>query len=342
MTSSASMRSSEQSLNEVAGRWRPEYPIETERLSLRPHVPGDLDDLLAFHSDPDVVRFIPWPVRDRDATREALDAKIGQATLDAPGQWLVLAVELRETGTVIGEVLLKWASAEHRQGEIGFVLGGAHQGKGYAAEAATAMLRLAFEDLGLHRVTAVCVEGNTTSARLLGRLGFTQEARLVDNIWFKGAWATQLVFALIRDSWRAGTASRDVRDIQELVDVFFDAFTSGPGLDDRMDALRRAMLPEARIVRTCGLPPASYDIESFLEPRRALLTDGTLTDFHEEAVSGRIDLFGDLAHWFGRYTKEGLMRGEPYVGAGMKSIQLVRTDGGWRISAAAWDDDRPE
>ena len=178
-------------------------PIETERLVLRAHRTSDLDDLVAFHGDPEVVRFVPWPVRDRAATEEALRAKLTQTELVAHGQWLMLAVELRSTGTVIGEVLLKWAS--DRQGEVGFALGRDHHGHGYAAEAATAMLRLGFDDLAFHRITAVCIEENVASARLLARLGMRQEARLVDNVHFKGEWATQLVFAMLEDEWRART-----------------------------------------------------------------------------------------------------------------------------------------
>ena len=178
-----------------------ELPIETERLVLRAHRMSDLDDLAAFHSDPEVVRHVPWPVRDRAATEEALRVKLTQTELVAHGQWLVLAMELRETGHVIGEVLLKWAS--DRQGEVGFALGRDHQGQGYAAEAATAMLRLGFDDLGFHRITAVVIDGNEASARLLARLGFRREARFVDGVHFKGAWATQLVFAMLEDEWRA-------------------------------------------------------------------------------------------------------------------------------------------
>ncbi|MGK5675011.1 GNAT family N-acetyltransferase [Micromonospora sp. URMC 106] len=322
---------------------RPDYPILTPRLALRPHRADDLDDLLEFHGDPEVVRFLPWPVRDREATNAALTAKLDQATLTEPGRWLVLAVELRETKTVIGEVLLKWASAEHRQGELGFAFGRAHQGRGYAAEAAAEMLRLGIEDLGLHRITAVCVEDNGPSARLLRRLGFTQEARLVDDIWFKGGWATRLLFALTEDAWRTPATPRsDEEEIRSLIRCYFDAFTSGSGVDERMAALRDAMLPGAIIVRTCGMEPAVYDVDAFIEPRRAMLVDGTLTDFQEEARSGRLDLFGDIAQWFGRYAKEGRMNGAPHSGGGMKSIQFARTGAGWRISAAIWDDDRPQ
>lgn len=138
------------------------------------------------------------------------------------------------------------------------------------------------------------------------------------------------------------STQRDHADIQAAIGCFFDAFTSGPGVDARLTDLRAVLLPEARIVRTCGLPPVSYDVDSFIEPRRAMLTDGTLTDFHEEPLEGRLDVFGDIAQWFGRYTKQGLLNGQPYSGGGAKSIQLVRTEAGWRISAVVWDDDRAD
>jgi RimJ/RimL family protein N-acetyltransferase len=181
---------------------RPDFPIRTPRLDLRPHRRNDLDDLVRFHGDPEVVRYVPWPVRDRPATEEALRKKLDQGQLAEPGQWLVLAVELRETRTVIGEVLLKWESEENRQGEIGFAFARDHQRQGYGREAAEAVLRLGFEDLDLRRITAVCVEENEASAALLRHLGFRQEARHVESTLFKGAWVTDLVFALLRSEWR--------------------------------------------------------------------------------------------------------------------------------------------
>ncbi|MGZ4591823.1 MAG: GNAT family N-acetyltransferase, partial [Actinomycetes bacterium] len=95
------------------------------------------------------------------------------------------------------EVLLKWASAEDREGELGFAFARDHHGRGYAAEAAGAMLRLGFEELGLRRITAACIEGNEASARLLRRLGFTQVSR--SDVMFKDARVAQLVFARTAD-----------------------------------------------------------------------------------------------------------------------------------------------
>src|ERR1700709_2120266 len=195
---------------------RPDYPIITPRLRLRPHRASDVDQLLQFHGDPEVVRFIPWPVRDRAMTEAAMRVKLKQDALSEEGQWLVLAVELRETSTVIGEVLLKWASAKDRQGELGFALARQCHGQGLAAEAARAMLMLGFDQLGLHRITATCVEGNDASSRLLRRLGFAQEARFVDNMMFKGRWVTQLVYALTVDRWREGSAWRAATGNEDL------------------------------------------------------------------------------------------------------------------------------
>ncbi|MFF0270492.1 GNAT family N-acetyltransferase [Kribbella sp. NPDC004536] len=183
--------------------FRPAYPLLTERLELRPHRMDDLDDLYAFHSRPEVVRYTPWPVRDREETRVALERKLPQGALTEPGQWLVLAIELRETGTVIGEVLLKWASAEDRQGEIGFALHTDYQGKGLAAEAAREILRVGFEELGLHRIVAILDDRNTPSAQLLERLGMRREAHHLEALQFKGEWANEYVYALLASEWRA-------------------------------------------------------------------------------------------------------------------------------------------
>lgn len=186
----------------------PDYPIRTQRLDLRPHREDDVEDLLAFHSLPEVVRYVPWPVRDRDQVQAALQVKLGQDALREPGQWLVLAVELRATGRVVGEVLLKWESDTSRQGELGFAMHPDAQGQGLAAEAARAVLRLGFDQLKLHRITATCIAGNDRSVRLLTHLGMRQEAHFVHSLLFKEHWEDQLVFGLLEDEWRGATSAR--------------------------------------------------------------------------------------------------------------------------------------
>jgi RimJ/RimL family protein N-acetyltransferase len=178
-------------------------PIRTERLILRPFSVGDLDAIHTYLSDPNVVRYMYWEVRDRQASAEALQTRIGQDRLDDDHDYLALAVEPDEVGHPAGEVILKWISREHRQGEIGFAISPAYQGRGYAREAAEAMLGLAFRDLGLHRVVGRCDPRNAGSARVLERLGMRLEAHFVHNEIFKGEWGDELYFALLEDEWAA-------------------------------------------------------------------------------------------------------------------------------------------
>ncbi|GAA0730494.1 GNAT family N-acetyltransferase [Dactylosporangium roseum] len=180
---------------------RPTYPVRTERLVLRPFTADDLADLRALTGDPEVVRYLYWEVHDEEQTREGLRRRMGQSELAEEGQWLVLAMDL--DGKVIGQVVLKWTSMEHRQGELGFVLHPAYQGKGYAREASEAVLRLGFEDLGLHRITGACDTRNVPSWQLMSRLGMRREAHFVEDEWFKGAFGDQYIYAMLDREWRA-------------------------------------------------------------------------------------------------------------------------------------------
>ncbi|MEU7824223.1 DUF4440 domain-containing protein [Catellatospora sp. NPDC049133] len=138
----------------------------------------------------------------------------------------------------------------------------------------------------------------------------------------------------------SATIRADRAAIAEIVRVFFAAFISGPDGTTRLDALRGLFLPGAVIVKTCGGEPTVYDVDGFIAPRQALLAGGTLTDFREWELSGRTEVFGDIAQHFCSYAKSGVQDGTPFTGRGMKTMQFARTSAGWRISAAAWDDER--
>ena len=100
------------------------------------------------------------------------------------------------------QLMARWREeAEHRQGEIGFAFHPDAQGRGYASEAATAVLELAFGLLGLHRVYGRTDARNVASAALMRRLGMRQEAHLRENEIFKGAWGDELVFAVLEDEF---------------------------------------------------------------------------------------------------------------------------------------------
>jgi len=63
------------------------------------------------------------------------------------------------------------------------------------------MLRLAFEELRLHRVVERCDARNAASARLMERLGMTREAHLIENEFVKGEWTGEFVYAIREQQW---------------------------------------------------------------------------------------------------------------------------------------------
>jgi RimJ/RimL family protein N-acetyltransferase len=185
---------------------KPVYPLQTERLLLRPFAATDLDALLAIHSRDDITRYLHWDPRTAAEVREVLDRKVHSTAIVADGDNLSLAAVLWETGELIGDCSLQWVSAEHRQAEIGFVFHPDHHGHGYATEAAQALLALAFDELRVHRVVGRLEARNSASARVLQRLGMRKEAHLIENEHVKGEWQSETVYALLDREWRETTA----------------------------------------------------------------------------------------------------------------------------------------
>jgi RimJ/RimL family protein N-acetyltransferase len=183
------------------GSLRPGYPVRTERLLLRPLAMSDADALLAYRGRDDVSRYVPFEPMSRDDIVERIAGRWARTELTDEGQSLTLGAQLAETGELAGDVVLFWHSREHAGGELGYVFNPALAGRGYATEAAGAMLRLGFSELGLHRIVARIDERNEPSLRLARRLGMRQEARLVRNERFKGEWSTEVDFAMLAEEW---------------------------------------------------------------------------------------------------------------------------------------------
>jgi RimJ/RimL family protein N-acetyltransferase len=183
----------------------PDYPIGTERLLLRPIDPvADIEAMHAYRSREDVCRYIP-PV---PVTRERLaevyaDPERTRSVLTKPGQILSLAIVLRTTGRLVGDIILIWSEEHPYSGEVGYIVDPEHQGRGYATEAVRAVLALGFDGLGLHRMTGRIDARNPASGRVLTKAGMRQEAVLVENEWFKGEWSTEVDFAILDREWRA-------------------------------------------------------------------------------------------------------------------------------------------
>ncbi len=149
--------------------------IETPRLRLRPPVEADLDEWArTIFGDPAVVRYMP----KREMTPRARAERAGALYDDlwqkhGYGGWLITE---KWTGALLGHCELEhWEEMD--EVELGYALGTAHWGKGFATEAARAAVRFGFEKAALPRIIAVVVPENVASYRVLEHVGFVCEKR---------------------------------------------------------------------------------------------------------------------------------------------------------------------
>jgi RimJ/RimL family protein N-acetyltransferase len=176
--------------------------LRSPRLLLRPLCAEDAAPLAAYRSIPEVARFQSWESFDQaDAVRLVADQ--AKVVPDTPGTWLQLAIVLSPSGKMIGDCGIHFRSDDLQQVELGVTMSPTHQGQGLATEALASVLGYVFDGLGKHRVTAVTDTDNHAAAALFRRLGFRQEAHYVENVWFKGAWGSEYLFALLRREWEA-------------------------------------------------------------------------------------------------------------------------------------------
>jgi RimJ/RimL family protein N-acetyltransferase len=184
----------------------PALPLETERLRLRTFRADDAQALQALRGREDVVRWLYQGPMTLAEAHEDIERRASTTALAADGDRLLLAVELRESGALVGDCMLRLISAEHLCAEIGYVIHPVHQGRGYATELGRELLRVAFDESGMHRAIARCEPRNEPSWRVMERLGMRREAHFVENEWIKGEWQGELVYALLEREWRSAPA----------------------------------------------------------------------------------------------------------------------------------------
>lgn len=190
----------------------PKLPILTERLRLRPFTRSDVDAVFEYRRREDVTQYLIDSPMTRQACAAVVQARIGQLSLAEDGDKIFLVVERASDSAMLGEVTLILRSSDARQGEIGYILHPRHQGRGYATEAARALLVLAFDGAGMHRVYARCDARNAASYAVMERLGMRREAHFREHALLKGAWDEELIYALLEQEWRAAKPGSPVRD----------------------------------------------------------------------------------------------------------------------------------
>jgi RimJ/RimL family protein N-acetyltransferase len=171
--------------------------IQTPRLSIGQLEPDDLLPFVAYRNLPEVARWQTWT--DYPLERgQAFFAELETVVPFAPNTPYNLAVRLENR--LIGDLYCKLDDAG-QQAEIGFSFAPDFQGQGYATEALHGLLGHLFGGLGLHRVYAITDPRNRSSIKLLKRVGMRLEGHFQQSLWFKGEWADDLYFAVLRHEY---------------------------------------------------------------------------------------------------------------------------------------------
>lgn len=173
--------------------------IGTERLILRPFTQADAADVYAYAKDPRVGPHAGWPAHR--SVEESLE--IIRTVFAQPG---VFAMELRETGNVIGSVgFVGLHPAGVQSGcpddEIGYALSPAFWGRGLMPEAVEAVLRLGFTDLDLWRIWCGHYAGNWRSCRVIQKCGFRYQFSTVDDVALVGETRLTYHYVQTREEW---------------------------------------------------------------------------------------------------------------------------------------------
>lgn len=183
--------------------YAPSYPITTDRLRLRPFSRADVTAVHAYRSLPEVAQYLFDAPLSLDECAEAIRARTTQIAMTTEGDRIVLAVERQEDSQLVGEVSLTWRSAANAQAEIGYIISPAAQRRGFATEAAAALLAFGFQQAEFHRIYARCDARNEASTLVMKRLGMHQEAHFMEHRFNKGRWEQELVWAIFAEDWHA-------------------------------------------------------------------------------------------------------------------------------------------
>jgi RimJ/RimL family protein N-acetyltransferase len=178
------------------------FRLETDRLIIRRFTNDDLEAFLAYRNDPEVAKWQGWSVPyPREKAVEFIE-EMKNRDPNEPGEWLQIAIVTKAENEFIGDGAFFIKKDDNRQAYVGCTIAQKHWRKGYGVEATRRLLEYLFETRGIHRVIAETDVENAASYSTLERLGFRREAHLVENIWFKGNWASEYHYAMLEREWK--------------------------------------------------------------------------------------------------------------------------------------------
>lgn len=230
-------------------------------------------------------------------------------------------VRLKGNSIAIGIItFIKRDYLDHH--DIGFAFLPEYSKNGYALEASKAVLNDVAKDSFHTHILATTVKENVNSIRLLEKHGFRFDTEIQQK----------------NDSLLLYSASTDKLQINEITHKFFNLFNNIKQHKTNWKEIYSLCFSETIIIKKNKDNEEVYDLNSFLEPRKNILSDGTLTEFEEFEVLEETTIVGNIAQRFSKYQKRGRLHGNHFEGSGNKFFQFVKTGEGWKINSIIWED----
>jgi ribosomal-protein-alanine N-acetyltransferase len=173
-------------------------PLSGELTTLREFRTSDLEDYLAIVADDRVTSWLSFDSRNRAEAEKALTAIVERAAQEDRPDYL-LAVTRRDGDSVVGFARLGPTGV--KAAHLGYAINADHWGRGYATDASSVMLRLAFRTLGLHRVSAAIGPENEASIAVVKRLGFSYEGHIRHHVFTNGDWRDSLLYSILEHEY---------------------------------------------------------------------------------------------------------------------------------------------
>lgn len=167
--------------------------LETNRLLIRKFELDDLQAVLEYTSDHNVMQYIPEGVFTEKDAADFIDKNMGDGVQK-------FAVVLKDENVLIGHIVFHKYFGEHTY-EIGWVFNPKYYNKGYASEAAHATLKYGFEELKLHRIIATCQPENTSSYRVMEKIGMRREGYFKKCIPHGDGWWDEYYYSILEEEW---------------------------------------------------------------------------------------------------------------------------------------------
>lgn len=169
--------------------------IITERLIIRNFTKDDWQSVYEYTSDSNVMKYLPEDVLSVEDAKKFVIDNSGENAKYFP-------VLLKEDQNLIGHIVFHKYFGDHTY-EIGWVFNPKYYNKGYASEAAHAILKYGFETMGLHRIIATCQPENTPSYRVMEKIGMRREGFFKKCIRQGNEWWDEYYYAILDEEWRS-------------------------------------------------------------------------------------------------------------------------------------------